>query len=328
MKKIQSVEEVTQLIKEGKVLSLAGDERALSQLPAGQWIAGTTPYFMGDAKGLVDQDVIYVDVLSEHITQHKIVSYDLNSIASISSGQYDNGFTLLVIPAFSELHSSYALNAPDYEGIYNQPVLGWVSGIDLDSDDTPKIYNGLTGEVSSDKAVAIFVELPANQLAELGILNIHKADPGSPDIQFDVNSFEVSDCWINGEKQNFAEYITKNKIDTKPPLICSYAGADINVCIKEVDEDQGKVHFYAPVFKGRKYKIAVSLEDYAQEFSEQLPVHKGTTAFSCNCILNFLYGELEGKKAGKPGPITFGEIGYHLLNQTMTYLDIIELDDE
>ncbi|MEO0003956.1 MAG: hypothetical protein RLZZ22_1648, partial [Pseudomonadota bacterium] len=40
--------------------------------------------------------------------------------------------------------------------------------------------------------------------------------------------------------------------------------------------------------------------------------------FSCNCILNFLFGELEGKAiGGVEGPITFGEIGYQLLNQTM-----------
>jgi hypothetical protein len=45
-------------------------------------------------------------------------------------------------------------------------------------------------------------------------------------------------------------------------------------------------------------------------------------AFSCNCILNYIYGNLEGKKlAGTAGPITFGEIAYQLLNQTMVYLE-------
>ena len=45
--------------------------------------------------------------------------------------------------------------------------------------------------------------------------------------------------------------------------------------------------------------------------------------FSCNCILNYLYGELEGKKIDNiSGPITFGEIGYQLLNQTLTFLYI------
>jgi len=50
-----SLEEVTEKIIEGKRLLLAGDERLLLQLPAGDWIAGTIPYFMteegGDASG-------------------------------------------------------------------------------------------------------------------------------------------------------------------------------------------------------------------------------------------------------------------------------------
>jgi hypothetical protein len=45
--------------------------------------------------------------------------------------------------------------------------------------------------------------------------------------------------------------------------------------------------------------------------------------FSCNCILNFLFGGLEGQKIGNlQGPVTFGEIGYQLLNQTLVVLRI------
>ena len=46
--------------------------------------------------------------------------------------------------------------------------------------------------------------------------------------------------------------------------------------------------------------------------------------FSCNCILNYLYGELEGKVTeGMYGPVTFGEIAYQLLNQTLVYVRIV-----
>ena len=49
----------------------------------------------------------------------------------------------------------------------------------------------------------------------------------------------------------------------------------------------------------------------------------GEIAFSCNCILNFLYSDLEGKHTGHIiGPMTFGEIGYQLLNQTMVFLNV------
>ena len=326
MKKLQSVEEVTKLIEAGRVLSLAGDERALSQLPKGQWIAGTTPYFMGDQKGEVRQDVVYVDDLTDVITGHRIEIYSDNTIPTITRDRFDNGFTILVIPAFSDIHVDYALHAADYDGIYDSPMAGWVSGINLDSDDKPQVYHGMYGKAYADQAVALHVEMPADVMPQLEIINIHHPDENSPVIEFDVDSFEVSNCTIDGKPANFAEYVTENNIDTKSPLTSDYSGAIINSCIKEVNVDDGKVHFYAPIFKGRKYKFALPLANYAEEFAYSLPQSKGDQAFSCNCVLNFLYGELEGKQAGYPGPITFGEIGYQLLNQTMTYINLVEID--
>ena len=45
--------------------------------------------------------------------------------------------------------------------------------------------------------------------------------------------------------------------------------------------------------------------------------------YSCNCILNYLYGEMEGKSvSGFTGPMTFGEIAYMLLNQTLVRLEL------
>ena len=327
MKKLQTVEEVIQLIEAGKVLSLAGDERVLSQLPRGQWIAGSTPYFMGATQGEFSQEKVYVDEISSDITNHKIVTYDKDTLPSFTHDRFENGYSILVIPAFSEVHSDFALHADDYDHLYDNPVLGWVSGIDLDSSDTPKVYDGASGSELTDKVVALHVELPANQMPQLEILNIHKPDPASPVIEFDGDAFEAGDCIIDGERVNFAEYVTANNIDIKSPLTSDYSGAIINTCIKEVNTDDGKVFFYAPVFTGREYRLALPLEDYAAEFASSLPKGKADMQFSCNCILNFLYGELQGKRAGFPGPITFGEIGYRLLNQTMTYLEIVDLDE-
>jgi hypothetical protein len=54
-----------------------------------------------------------------------------------------------------------------------------------------------------------------------------------------------------------------------------------------------------------------------------IPSNTENIIASCNCILNYLYSELEGKKTGKvTGPITFGEIAYVLVNQTMVYLSV------
>jgi hypothetical protein len=51
------------------------------------------------------------------------------------------------------------------------------------------------------------------------------------------------------------------------------------------------------------------------------------SVFSCNCILNFLYGGFEGKRINNfNGPITFGEIAYQLINQTLVYVLIEDLN--
>ncbi|OED42827.1 hypothetical protein ACH42_11615 [Endozoicomonas sp. (ex Bugula neritina AB1)] len=325
MKKLQSVEEVSQLIQQGMILSLAGDERALSQLPKGQWVAGTTPYFMSEQQGEFSQEMIYVDVISDSVIGHNIMDYTCDTISGITSDRFDNGYTILVIPAFSQLHSDYALHAGDFEGIYDSPVLGWVSGIDLNSEDKPKIYNGMTGKSSSDHGVALHIQLPPGKMAQLEIINIHHQNPDSPVLEFEADSFQVKNCTVDGVSHNFAQYLTDNGVDIKSPLISDYSGAVINVCIKEVNMEAGTVDFYAPVFRGREYKFAIHLQNYADEFAGHLPAQSGAATFSCNCILNFLYGELEGKQAGFPGPITFGEIGYQLLNQTMTYLNIVDI---
>ncbi len=43
-------------------------------------------------------------------------------------------------------------------------------------------------------------------------------------------------------------------------------------------------------------------------------------------MLNYLYGELEGRRTGAVvGPMTYGEIGYQLLNQTLVYIEVGKL---
>ena len=84
-------------------------------------------------------------------------------------------------------------------------------------------------------------------------------------------------------------------------------------------EAGGKVVLYAQVFPGVDYHFAKPVGDYAAAFRARLADQSTDgLALSCNCILNFVFGELEGKAiGGMAGPITFGEIAYQLLNQTM-----------
>ncbi len=207
--------------------------------------------------------------------------------------------------------------------MYDNPVFGWVAGIDLNSKDIPKTFNGITDTSNYDKAIAIHVKLPIDKVARLEIVNIFKQDINGIEIQPLEDGFEISDCLINGKKTNFAKYIKDNKIDIKSPLTTNYSGAIINVSFKDIDAENNKVELYAPVFKDAVYRLSIPVNDYASNFERNIPKINTSVEFACNCILNYLYGELEGKRIENfTGPITFGEIAYTLLNQTMVYLVI------
>ena len=321
--KLYTVDEVTDFINQGKLMSLSGDEKVLKKLPQGNWVAGTIPYFMDEDAGKFDQNKIFVNFFDENMVDFNIKTYDEDTIDQIIPDSYDNGYTLLIIPAFQKIHHDFALKAENLEGLYNNPVVGWISGIDLNSADTPKTFNGKLDQQYEDKAVAIHIKLPEDYFAQLDIVNIFERDEESPSIEFYFDSFDVLNCLIDGKESNLAEYIHQNNIDTKLPLVADYSGASINVSIKEVDMENGLVSFYAPVFESKVYKFAKPIQDYLKRFETKTLDYEIDNQFSCNCILNYLYGGFEGQKINNiKGPITFGEIAYQLLNQTLVTLTI------
>ncbi len=319
--KLYKINEVIEFIKEGRILALAGDEKVLSQLPQGNWIGGTIPYFMGKEKGVFSQELIYVNELNNTHKNYLISSYTSSEVDNIVQDTFDNGASIVIIPPFTEIHQNYAIKIPENENLFNNPIIGWIAGIDLNSQDTAKTFNGKTGEVYTDNAVAIHIELPDNKTARLEITNIFTQSDDDIEIEFIEDGFSCKDCLIDGKETNLAQYISNNNIDIKLPVISDYSGALINVSFQKIENDI--VNFYAPVFKNRKYKFAKSMSDYVSSFNSQIKKMDIEPEFSCNCILNYLYGELEGKKIDNiSGPITFGEIGYQLLNQTLTFLYI------
>lgn len=326
--KLISVEEAIAAIEAGKVLWLAGDEDLLSQLPKGRWIGGTIPYFMSDDGGITTKSQLYATELDTSLAKRiQVKFYNTGTIQNITKDAPDDGFTILLIPAFSELHLDYAHNAPEYEDMFIKPVAGWVTGIHLDDlgSASPRVFNGGTGESSIDKAVAMHVSLAPNKVAHLNIVNILQQGDGDT-FEFIETGFSADKCLINGMENNLAEYLAEHNIDTKLPLVANYSGAMINVSFQEVDQDKKSVSFYAPVFNGIEYKLASPVSDYVTEFQKSLPKMENGLSFSCNCVLNYLYSELEGKKTGDiTGPMTFGEIAYQLLNQTLVYLTIEDI---
>ncbi len=76
-----SIDEVKEMIKRGYYMLLAGDETALKQLPKGHWIAGTTPYFMGEDGGQISKEKILVTGVPGYTVSAKIHVYDGNTIS-------------------------------------------------------------------------------------------------------------------------------------------------------------------------------------------------------------------------------------------------------
>ncbi|MDR1620801.1 MAG: hypothetical protein LBS00_00330 [Synergistaceae bacterium] len=320
---LKTFEQTAALIAEKKLLHVSGAEALLRRLPAGNWIGGSTEYFLDESGGQVRNDA--VDVLELNFSEYKFASYDARSLPNIAKDAYDNGFSVIILPFDSEVHRQYAQNAADYEDIFLKNIVGWISGTNLEAtNQAPVAVNGALGEILTDKAAVLHISLPEGKIAQLNIVNIFSTDAKSPVITFAEDGFKAKMCFVDGKETDFADYIAHNDLDIKLPLVGDYSGAGINISVKSVEG--GTVNFYAPVFKGIEYRFAEKIPDYVEAFHGKIDeIRNRDSEFACNCILNFLYGGLEGKNIGGfYGPITFGEVAWQLLNQTLVYLQILD----
>ena len=326
MNQLITVQAAIELIATGAPLSIAGPESELDQLPAGNWIGGTIPYFMVPEGGIVVQKgKVFVTDISG-LGKVTFASFGPDELEKISGNCPENGIAITIIPAGSRSHRKFAEDAATYENAFLKPTVGWISGDHLSQlgSVTPKVYAGSGTAKSDDRAVVAYLELPTDKLPSVEIVNLF--EPGDGDLlHFTSTGFEVTDCLVNGKVANFAQYIRSQGLEHgKLPLVGDYTGAHINVSLQSVGDAGGKVAMYAPVFPGIDYHFARPVGDYAQSFRARLATQQADgLLMTCNCILNFLFGELEGKSiGGVGGPITFGEIAYQLLNQTMVEVRI------
>lgn len=319
---LHSISVVQAAIADGESLFLAGSRQALSHLPRGNWIGGTISYFMTEEGGQLSEERIFVTRIPEFARSVKAADYGPGEIAQIYKDAPENGITFLVVPAAAEVHKAFAEQAPECDGFLLRPVVGWVAGVRVDriGHESPAIFNGRTGEVLEDRCAALHVTLPPNRMADIDIVNIFESGDGEV-IRFEEAGFRVGRCLIGGKPANLADYISTRSIRTEFPLVGDYNGSSINVSFQNVDPVARTVDLYAPVFPGVDYRFAKPVEDYERAFASQIAADASDPDFACNCILNYLYGHLEGKKTGHlTGPITFGEIAHQLLNQTLVRL--------
>ncbi len=318
-----SVEEASKAISQGGRYWLAGEEALLRQLPKGHWIGGSIPYFMEATGGVFSRRAIFATELPEIAGKATTRLYGPAELPHMTDQAFEYGINFIIIPFGSEAHFKFAKEAPSYEEILMKPFVGWIAGVAVEDIGkvSAKVFDGETGSVSEDKAVVMHVELPSDKPPKINIINLFKQGAGD-EITFDKPGLMVEKCRINGKLTGFADYLLEKKIDTKLPLVADYHGAMINTSFQSVDRAKGVV-LYAPVFEGIRYKIAAPIGGYAEEFRRAVPAGGSEPFFSCNCILNYLYGELEGKiTEGYRGPFTFGEIAFQLLNQTLVYVEL------
>ncbi|MDR7856523.1 DUF6976 family protein [Tissierella sp.] len=319
-----NLDQATKLVQEGRILHIAADESLLKQLPKGKWIAGTTPYFITEQGGITCKDKLFINEIVDAVDCKTIV-YDRNNILDITKDSYLNGMSFLIMPFASDVAVFYAKEAPNSIDILMNPTIGWISGFDLSTNSSAKVYDGVTGVSYDDKAVALHISLPDDKVASLGIVNIFNIDENDTKIEFKEDALSVKKCLVNGKEVLFSDYLSENNINTQLPLVADYNSVLVNVSIKSVSEENKTVDFYAPVFAGKEYRFAHPVNNYGTSFTEHLQGFENIKPiFSCNCILNYLYGELDGKSTAPfAGPVTFGEVAYQLLNQTLVYAEII-----
>ncbi|MCR5099422.1 MAG: hypothetical protein K6B14_10830 [Lachnospiraceae bacterium] len=319
-----TLEETIELINKGKTLHIAGDEGLLDKLPRGNWIGGTTPYFISEEGGVFSKERLFVNEI-DYGQETRIASYGKYNVFQIVEECYDNGLTMLLMPYGSDVARKYAKEAPEVDELLMHPVIGWITGMDLElgGQVQARVYDGTVGESYTDRAVVMYIRLPEGKSAMVNMINIFTDDKNDPVIRFFDNDLSVTKCTVDGVETNFAEYIGQKGLDPRMPLVADYNGSYINTSIMGVEN--GAVGFYAPVFKNIDYRFATKVSDYAGEFKKRVDEAQAKSpVFTCNCILNFNYGELNGKKLSPyVGPVTFGEVAYQLLNQTLVYCEIL-----
>lgn len=279
---------------------------------------------MADDGGMVSKDVVFVTDITDIVKSVDIKSYDVASIKNVYKDSNPTGFSVVIIPAFSDVHTSFSINAPDYKNFGLTPLIGWIAG-GLLSDVVlrPMAFNGAKRQALPTEAVVMHATLNDGLYADIDIVNLFQQGNGD-EIEFLETGFSAQDVLINGKKENFANYAAQKHLDNRLPLVADFNSEFVNTSIKEIGS--GRVSFYAPVFKGVVYKQAQAIDDYAKGFAKIVEDKKLTPTCAFNCILNFIYSELEGKKTAEiTGPVAFGEIAYMLHNQTLVSLSIKKL---
>lgn len=317
-----SLDQAAQLLKTGCRALVAGDAALLRQLPRGQWIGGSIPYFMARAGGVVERSKVFVTVLPDTVSDATIRAYSCSDVDQLPRDYPSYGCSFIILPSRSDVSQRFAFECLNWPGLLNSPLVGWNAGVLLSElkSTKPTVFDGTSLAEYDDAAVVMHASLDTKYVARVEIINPFQQGNGAT-ITFPRAGFLVSNCTVAGEPWNFVDYLERVEADVRWPLVANYAGAQLNVSISGVDKENRQAFLYAPVLEGVEYRLAAPVSDLAGYFGKEFAARQIDPVFSCNCFLNYLYAGLEGKHTGNAvGPFTFGEIAYVQLNQTLVYV--------
>jgi len=328
MKHMFSVSEVNSMVANGKRLIIAGDKSLLDQIIKGNWIGGTSTYFVTEERGITTSELLFVQEIPDYCEDIKIIQYNEQTVSNVYNDAYDNGFSVILIPYGGDILSSFALNVASYPLFASKPLIGWITGFPLEtlSDKGAKVFDGKSQTSFFNNAIVLHVKLPKNKIADIDVYNVFDEGSGN-EITFQNSGFSQQNVYVNNQLINFYEYIRSEKIDIKYPLVGKMSnGINTIVSFKELSEEKKMVYLYTPVFKDVTYKIAEADENYIDNLLSNMPLEKDKILLPYICILHYVYGELEGKINRKipECPATFGEIARILLNQTLVCLKVYD----
>jgi hypothetical protein len=318
-------EQVVEFIKQGRIMHLCGNESTLKDLPKGNWIAGMTAYFM-DNVGKICDNKIYVDDFSFIAEECEVATFDENNISEIAKrNKYTNGFIFVVLPIDSQVYYTFANHSLEYENIYDNPVVGYVSSVLLSNYGKiqPKVAIGSEGVLHDNKAAVMYVKVSDRLRVRAEIMNLDTIDDTTPALKFPKTGFKQSDCLIDGKPGNIASYLeaVKGRIGHYPQLITSQNGALVVRDVKSVNVEAGEAVFFSPAYESDIHYIVKQNNDYLATFNRRLG--RKTDVIACmSCTSYFWQGDFDYRHIDFNGVYTFGEIAYQLLNKTIVTLEV------
>ena len=335
-----SVDEVNAMIEKGDKLLLAGDAPLLSQLSKGNWIGGSCSRFVEKEGALTTtREKIFVHNVTKVAAGVKFKVYDAATISGIYDDAFDNGFSVLIMPFFSDVWKEYGVNCSNYSNFANSAVCGWVAVTplysDYESNDESLVFSGESGMSYPNSGVVMHIELAADKYAEIHVFSPFKPDDDDV-IVFEENGQQIEYATINGIRQSFRQYLLHRRIDPsrivgvseRKCLGGNYAGFIMNVAIgAEMADDMDKyVSFGAPVYKDIPYRLAnMDNMSYCEYENKRFD---GNIVCSFTCITNSAHPDVFQKHlTHMNGPFTYGEVAYFLLNHATVYVTVGDLKE-